>query len=306
MRQARAAALAVACLLLAGACGTQGTSTSGEVLRFLTNNLPQAATGEPYSQEVVLTAGTRPYNLRVVEGALPPGLGIQGRTIAGTPREAKAYSFTLEASDANLSIVQREFTLNVIATPAKALLWTLPPTDVRGEIRIPVQVRSPRGVTAFRATVPLPAGVRFVRVEPGEGRPLLLTKVEGNNLRVDGAFRDTPTSSKDVTALTLVLQSDNPVRLTGTLGFDLRAANQSLARAEVSRTAQPGTTGTTGTTGTPGTTGTDGTTGTNGTTGTAPTTAPETPTTPPADTTPDAPVPPETPEQPGDGEGGTQ
>ncbi|HWG84658.1 MAG TPA: putative Ig domain-containing protein, partial [Deinococcales bacterium] len=146
-------ALAATLLALAG-CGQQqgsGTTTGGEVLRFMTAALPPAATGEPYSQEVVLTSGSRPYNLRVVKGTLPPGVGLQGRTLTGTPTEARSFTFTLEASDANLSIVQREYTLNVTATPAKVLSWVQPPTEVRGDIRVPFRLVSPRGVTAFRA-----------------------------------------------------------------------------------------------------------------------------------------------------------
>ena len=69
-------------LLLLGACGNQ-TPATGEVLTFITKSLSVAYNNESYSEEIRLSSGTRPYNVKVSKGGLPPGLTLQGRTVTG-------------------------------------------------------------------------------------------------------------------------------------------------------------------------------------------------------------------------------
>ncbi|MFC6617683.1 Ig domain-containing protein [Deinococcus radiophilus] len=60
-----------------------------------------------------LRGGTGPYGLRVVSGELPEGLRVSSQRLSGTPTEKGNYTFTLEATDANLSSKVQQYTLNV-------------------------------------------------------------------------------------------------------------------------------------------------------------------------------------------------
>ena len=232
-------------LALLFACGTQTQNGAGEILRFLTANLPAAFQDEPYSQEVLLTAGTRPYTLRVTRGRLPAGLRLENRTVSGVPTETATATFTLEASDANLSVVSREYTLVVRATPPTTLEVLTPPTEVRGEVRLPFTLRSPRGVRSVRATFPIPEGAEVVRVEAGPSRPLVLWDVEGRTLRVDAALSGAARSRADIPLYTVVFRSAEGARYAATgLVYELRADGRAVTPRTPATGAPAGTTGT--------------------------------------------------------------
>ncbi len=66
-------------------------------------SLPGMIVGVPYNQTVSASGGTAPYVFALVSGALPPGLALNPTTgtISGTPTVAGAFSFTIQATDAN-------------------------------------------------------------------------------------------------------------------------------------------------------------------------------------------------------------
>jgi Putative Ig domain len=169
-------------LVALAACGTQSPSSGGSVLDFLTRSLQPAFIGEPYRQEIQLTSGTRPYTLKLLKGPLPPGMTLSDRALSGTPSgtvsEAKTYNFTLEASDANLSNKVQDFTLEVRVAPLALIEWKVPETSFKDETKIPFILKGAKKIRSFKLAVPLPANAKFVRLETGQGRPIMLSKLE--------------------------------------------------------------------------------------------------------------------------------
>jgi Putative Ig domain len=169
-------------LVALAACGTQSPSSGGSVLDFLTRSLQPAFIGEPYRQEIQLTSGTRPYTLKLLKGPLPPGITLSDRALSGAPSgtvtEAKTYNFTLEASDANLSNKVQDFTLEVRVAPLALIEWKVPETSFKDETKIPFILKGAKKIRSFKLAIPLPANVKFVRLETGQGRPIMLSKLE--------------------------------------------------------------------------------------------------------------------------------
>ena len=267
--------LAISGVLLV-ACNNSNAAT-GETVRFLTTTLNPMFVGEPFSQDIQVTSGTRPFSLRVVRGALPTGLKIApgSRQIVGVPTEEKSFEFTLEVNDANLSNKVQDFKVSVTKIPPAVLAWKAPPTAVTGEVKIPFILQYAKKVRSFQARVPIASGVKFVRLEAATGRPIFISSIKDNVLRVDGALLDIITTNREVTVFYLTLEAPKDYKFVGSIGFDLRAAGQRLSSG-VLEVPKPATTPTSPTT---------------------PTTPPTTPTTPP--TTPTTPAtPPATPPTP--------
>jgi hypothetical protein len=86
-------------------------------LSITTSSLPGGNVGTPYSQTLVATGGTLPYNWSVTAGALPAGLTLDASTgiIGGTPSAAGTSSFTVGVTD------------RLLASTAKALSITIAP-----------------------------------------------------------------------------------------------------------------------------------------------------------------------------------
>ncbi len=94
-------------------------------LRYTTVTLPTATEGQAYGPRLLLSGGRGPYSLRIVSGALPPGLAMDAEGwLSGTPTATAArrsYGFTLEASDAGKPPqVQRQAYAIYVAPPRKA------------------------------------------------------------------------------------------------------------------------------------------------------------------------------------------
>ena len=70
---------------------------------ILTGSLQDAASGEPYVQQLSVDGGAPPYTWTIVEGGLPAGLGLDPATgtIAGTPYETGTFALTVAATDSN-------------------------------------------------------------------------------------------------------------------------------------------------------------------------------------------------------------
>jgi Putative Ig domain len=169
-------------LIALAACGTQTPGSGGPALEFLIRPLQPAFIGEPYRQEIQLTSGTRPYTLKLLKGPLPPGITLSDRALSGTPSgtvtEAKTYNFTLEASDANLSNKVQDFTLEVRVAPLALIEWKVPETSFKDETKIPFILKGAKKIRSFKLAIPLPANAKFVRLETGQGRPIMLSKLE--------------------------------------------------------------------------------------------------------------------------------
>jgi Putative Ig domain len=233
-------------LLVVAACGSDNQPT-GENLTFITKALSVAYNGEQYSEEIRLTSGTRPYNLKVSRGGLPPGLTLQNRTITGVVKvdlkdqERRVFDFTLEASDANLSVKPQDFKLEVRRLAVPTLAWQPAQTEVKTETRIPVILETPKKVSSARLFIPIPDGFAFKRLEPGAGRPIFISRVQGKVLRVDVAFTEKFNTIKSQTVMYLTLTVDGSRRVAGKIGFELRDAGKVVNAAKLETGAAPAT-----------------------------------------------------------------
>src|SRR5690606_24595561 len=79
--------------------------------------LPAPAVGTAYSQQLGASGGTAPYGFAVTGGNLPPGLGLVGDTINGTPVQAGGYNATITVAD------------DTGATAVKAYSFSIPNPD---------------------------------------------------------------------------------------------------------------------------------------------------------------------------------
>jgi hypothetical protein len=227
------------------ACNNSNPAT-GETVRFLTTTLNPMYVGEPFSQDIQVTSGTRPFSLRLVRGALPTGLSIPkgSRQITGTPTEDKTFEFTLEVNDANLSNKVQDFKVSVAKVPPALLSWKAPPTAVTGEIKIPFVLQYAKKVRSFQARVPVDKGVKFIKLEGVTGRPIFISSIKDNVLRIDGALLDTITTNREVTVFYLTLETPKEYKFVGSIGYDLRAAGKRLSSG-VLETPKPATAPTT-------------------------------------------------------------
>ena len=68
----------------------------------------------PYSQQLAASGGMTPYTFALTTGALPGGLTLSpAGLISGTPTSAGAFSFTVQATDANGCFGARAYTITV-------------------------------------------------------------------------------------------------------------------------------------------------------------------------------------------------
>lgn len=149
--QRSAARLTVAAMLLAllAACGGEAP-LPGDPLRIASARLPDPVLGEPYRADVVAVGGLRPYDLRLEEGALPPGIALQGGVLVGTPTELGRFEFTVAVSDANLASTFEAFTLSVRDVPVPRLQLAVPDTEVRDTTVLRGRVEDARNLRAMR------------------------------------------------------------------------------------------------------------------------------------------------------------
>lgn len=136
-------------LILAGCAGE--LNTPGEALRVLGGNLPDAYLGETYTESISVAGGLRPYSFEVSGGQLPPGLTLEGSNLRGTPSELGTFTFTVTASDANLSSSVLEHRLRVVELPPPALDVVMPQTETRAPFTIRVHVEEARELRGLRS-----------------------------------------------------------------------------------------------------------------------------------------------------------
>lgn len=137
--------------LLAGCTGDM--ATRGEALRLVGQDLPAAVLMEPYEGQLHAVGGLRPYTFTLVGGALPDGLTLENGVLRGVATEAGSFAMTVEVSDANLSRVSQEYTLQVGAPPPPRFALVAPQTEVRGPVTLRARLEGARLTTAVRGLV---------------------------------------------------------------------------------------------------------------------------------------------------------
>ncbi|WP_237724600.1 Ig domain-containing protein [Deinococcus alpinitundrae] len=246
----------VGATLLLSACGSgstpSATSTSSrDLLSFSSASLGTAYVGETYSGTVAPLGGTGPYSVRLTSGTLPDGLKFSGggsATITGTPTATGSATFTLEVSDANLSVKSQTFNLSVAELPPLDFVPKLPGGELRGETRIPLNVQGPRGVRAARFTWVLPDNAQVTGVQSlggtDAGRPIVFWKQSGHTLVLDFGFRLTPKNASQVAMISLKPSNNQPLTLgvvaSGSTSFVLAQDGAGKVVREVKPQPAPG------------------------------------------------------------------
>lgn len=85
-------------------------------LVITTSSLPNATAGHFYSASLSATGGAPPYMWSITGGALPPGLGLHGNVISGTPPKTAGghtYSFTVRVTDQLPEFTTKQLSIHV-------------------------------------------------------------------------------------------------------------------------------------------------------------------------------------------------
>ncbi len=241
--------LILSLLVLLGvvACGTNDTKNDANQITVVNTALTLAYNLEPYNEELRVTGGQRAYTLRIAKGKLPDGVQLQGSRLVGTAKlvlkanEQRIFEFTLEIIDSRNANKFQDLKLEVRSLPAPSLEWSIPPTQVRDEVRLPFVLKIPKNVRSMRLAIPLPNGATLKRLEPSAGRPLMLSRLEGTVLRIDVALSEDIPSVRPATIFYLILTLAKPLKLEGKIGFELRAKNTLLSKSalELPKPATP-------------------------------------------------------------------
>lgn len=85
--------------------------------------LGSGTVGVAYNEPLTVVGGTAPYSIALVSGAFPPGLGISGNSIVGTPISAGSSTFYLNVTDANGNSTTEGFTITVSVAGGGAFGW---------------------------------------------------------------------------------------------------------------------------------------------------------------------------------------
>lgn len=191
-------------LIGCGASTTGGsTGTQTDPLNFTNTNVPAAFVGEDYTANLQVSGGVGPYAYRLTSGSLPSGMQFSGGVLSGKPTVKGTYKFTVEANDANLSNKVVSYTLNVGDLPPVSLEPSLPSGEVRGETRIPVLIKAPRGVRAARLIWDLGKDVQITRVQAADNSSPVFWKQSAGILTVDLGFRTIPRSGARVALISI-------------------------------------------------------------------------------------------------------
>jgi hypothetical protein len=98
---------------------------------ILSANLPSGRVGVPYSGSFTASGGLSPYTYRVVDGALPAGLALNGSTgaVTGTPTAAVSKYFWVNASDSRGASTKLHAHMIISASTGTTISVTVSPTS---------------------------------------------------------------------------------------------------------------------------------------------------------------------------------
>lgn len=122
----------------------------GDPLRIATADLPDPVLGEPYREPIVAVGGLRPYDVRLDDGALPPGLALQGGLLLGTPTRLGEFSFTVAVSDGSLASTFQAFDMRVVDVSVPRVSIDVPATEVRDDVTLRARVADASRLRAVR------------------------------------------------------------------------------------------------------------------------------------------------------------
>ncbi len=88
---------------------------AGSPLQITTVTLPAGAVGVNYNATLAATNGVPPYTWSITGGQFPPGLALLASTgqISGTPAQAGAFTFLVQAKDSSGQTASTGFSINI-------------------------------------------------------------------------------------------------------------------------------------------------------------------------------------------------
>lgn len=146
-----------------------------EVLIVVTSTLPEARLGLEYGHLLVAGGGEPPYDWEVIDGALPPGLALDGELLAGVPDAVGSFDLRVEVTDRLGATASRSFRIDV-STSNTVLVDPEPLPVAAAGVRYEAQLSATGGVPPYRwrALSELPVGLTLAssgRVTGTPGRP---------------------------------------------------------------------------------------------------------------------------------------
>ncbi|HZR83412.1 MAG TPA: Ig domain-containing protein [Candidatus Binatia bacterium] len=99
--------------------GAQMAGFNVESVLGLIDHVQDGDLNQPYPDRTVVVGGNTPYQTSVTAGALPSGMSIDSATgvLSGTPTAAGLFSFTIEATDADVVHVTKSYTISIVGPP---------------------------------------------------------------------------------------------------------------------------------------------------------------------------------------------
>jgi hypothetical protein len=180
------------------------------VLTILTSSLPLGDVGGNYSQTLLATAGTPPYNWSISAGRLPPGLNINSSTgaISGTITATGTYNFTAKVTDSATPVPNTAIAnLSIGTYPQLAITTTSLPSGTVGTAYVQ-QLQASGGAP----------GYIFV-LQSGTLPPGLTINASGNGL-IAGSPTETGTSN-----FTVMVTDGQGATATAPLSIQIAAAD---------------------------------------------------------------------------------
>lgn len=83
------------------------------VITNQSSTLAPGTVGTSYFASLFADGGVRPYTWAIVAGQLPPGLGLSGNLISGTPTTAGTYVFTARVTDSVGTQTSQQFSITI-------------------------------------------------------------------------------------------------------------------------------------------------------------------------------------------------
>ncbi len=134
--------------------------------------LPAGFVGTAYNQPLSASGGNGSYTFTLDSGSLPPNINIMSGALVGTPNTAGVYSFAIKATDGNMCMGTRSYTLVISGTGL--MYYPLTPCRI-------LDTRNPPGT-------PLAGGNTLTQVARGIcGIPATANAIVGNVTTVNPA-----------------------------------------------------------------------------------------------------------------------
>ncbi len=164
-----------------------GSFAAALLIQSDATNLPAPQVGVPYSATLQAIGGTGTYSWQVSSGALPPGVGLSGNQLAGTPTQVGTFPFTLQVTDQSTppGSVSKSITLAVAPGPTTTALAVSSTSAVFGQtVSLTATVTpqssgpSPTGTVTFfdgattLGTAALSGGAATLTVPSGSSPPI--------------------------------------------------------------------------------------------------------------------------------------